>query len=96
MSKESKPRDLWAQVFSAAVTRPTDFCTGCGYFHHVKGYHRADCTAKKQEAPDFRRVCQLTGTVAHPETSGAGAHTLASDGPAPDPHPLSGAGHTTN
>lgn len=45
MSKASKPRDRWSQVYSAANDRPADFCKGCGYFHVTRGEHRADCTA---------------------------------------------------
>lgn len=51
MSKESKPRDRWAQVFAAATDR-RGFCIGCGYYHAVHHTHRADCTARTpQEAP---------------------------------------------
>jgi hypothetical protein len=46
MSKESKPADLWRQVFAAAADRPQTWCVGCGYFRVVNGVHRADCTAK--------------------------------------------------
>jgi len=44
MSKESKPRDLWRQVFEAAQDRPDTWCKGCGYYPVVHdGTHRADC-----------------------------------------------------
>lgn len=46
MSKESKPRDRWSQVFTAANDR-AGFCPGCGYYFAVHSTHRADCTAKK-------------------------------------------------
>lgn len=45
MSKESKPRDRWSQVYTAAADRPREFCPGCGYHRVVNGAHRADCTA---------------------------------------------------
>lgn len=45
MSKESKPRDRWSQVYTAAADRPKAFCPGCGYHRVVAGQHRADCTA---------------------------------------------------
>lgn len=48
MSKESKPRDRWSQVFTAATDRPDTYCPGCGYYRTVNGHHRADCTAKVQ------------------------------------------------
>lgn len=48
MSKESKPRDRWNQVFTAANDRPADYCTGCGYYHHAHGHHRTDCTAHRE------------------------------------------------
>ncbi|UXA06560.1 hypothetical protein KXD96_28260 (plasmid) [Mycobacterium sp. SMC-2] len=48
MSKESKPRDRWAQVFAAATDR-RGFCVGCGYYHAVHNKHRADCTATPRE-----------------------------------------------
>lgn len=43
MSKESKPRDRWHQVFASAVNRPDTWCKGCGYYNVVHGEHRADC-----------------------------------------------------
>lgn len=43
MSKESKPRDRWSQVFTAARDR-VGMCSGCGYYLAVYGQHRADCT----------------------------------------------------
>jgi len=46
MSKESKPRDRWSQVYTAANDRPIDFCKGCGYYRVVNGEHRDDCTAR--------------------------------------------------
>lgn len=49
MSKESKPRDRWSQVYTAAADRPTDYCPGCGYYHHVNGHHRTDCTAQEAQ-----------------------------------------------
>lgn len=49
MSKQSKPRDRWAQVFSAATDRE-GFCPGCGYYHAVHRTHRGDCTAEQPEA----------------------------------------------
>lgn len=45
MSKESKPRDRWSQVYTSAADRPADFCPGCGYYRTVNGVHRGDCTA---------------------------------------------------
>lgn len=45
MSKESKPRDRWSQVYTAANDRPAAFCKGCGYFAVTQGHHRTDCTA---------------------------------------------------
>jgi hypothetical protein len=44
VSKESKPRDRWRQVFAAATDR-TGFCIGCGYHFAVHNAHREDCTA---------------------------------------------------
>jgi hypothetical protein len=44
MSKESKPRDRWNQVYSAAHNRHPDWCKGCGYYRVVHHEHRADCT----------------------------------------------------
>ena len=52
MSKESKPGDLWQQVFASAATRPRDYCPGCGYYpvaHNEE--HRADCTFELAEVP---------------------------------------------
>ena len=44
MSKESKPRDRWNQVYSAAADRPDNWCKSCGYFPVVNnGRHRTDC-----------------------------------------------------
>lgn len=51
MSKESKPRDLWRQVFAAATDR-RGFCVGCGYYHAVHHQHRADCTARSPVAAE--------------------------------------------
>ncbi|ETB15602.1 hypothetical protein O983_28155 [Mycobacterium avium 09-5983] len=34
MSKISKPRDRWAQVFAAATDR-AGMCCGCGYYFAV-------------------------------------------------------------
>ncbi|SRX93583.1 hypothetical protein MSP7336_01822 [Mycobacterium shimoidei] len=48
MSKESKPRDRWDQVFTAATDRK-GFCVGCGYHHAANGAHRTDCTSANQE-----------------------------------------------
>lgn len=45
MSKESKPRDRWSQVYTAAADRPKTFCPGCGYHRVAHGQHRLDCTA---------------------------------------------------
>ncbi len=50
MSKESKPRDRWSQVFTADHDRPDTWCKGCGYHHVVYGRHRADCTTTKTTA----------------------------------------------
>ncbi|MFA5711999.1 hypothetical protein [Mycolicibacterium sp.] len=47
MSKESKPRDRWDQVYTAGHDRPRDYCPGCGYHLHCHGTHRNDCTAKE-------------------------------------------------
>ncbi|WP_141772777.1 hypothetical protein [Mycobacterium malmoense] len=44
MSKESKPRDRWHQVFAAATDR-SGHCPGCGYYHAAHGQHRVDCMA---------------------------------------------------
>lgn len=49
MSKESKPRDRWDQVFSAARDRD-GFCPGCGYYFAVYDTHRDDCTAQTSGA----------------------------------------------
>jgi hypothetical protein len=46
VSKESKPRDRWSQVFTAAADRPDEFCKGCGYYRVANGVHRADYTAE--------------------------------------------------
>jgi hypothetical protein len=47
VSKESKPRDRWNQVYTAAKDRAQiDFCRGCGYYLVVHGEHRDDCTAE--------------------------------------------------
>jgi hypothetical protein len=44
MSKESKPRDRWNQVYTAAHGRDPLWCKGCGYFPVANdGTHRADC-----------------------------------------------------
>ena len=48
MSKESKPRDRWHQVYAAATDR-AGFCPGCGYYHAVHNEHRDDCTARNRE-----------------------------------------------
>lgn len=50
MSKESKPRDRWHQVNTAARDR-AGFCIGCGYYHAVNGHHRTDCTAPREGQP---------------------------------------------
>lgn len=95
MSKASKPGDLWSQVFSAAATRPNDFCTGCGYFHHCNGYHRADCTAKSR-APSFRAVDALTGAIAPlPPASAADHFPSVAVGSTPD-SPPAGVDHPPN
>jgi hypothetical protein len=47
VSKESKPRDLWRQVFAAPADRPDTWCKGCGYYHVVHGVHRDDCITVK-------------------------------------------------
>lgn len=44
MSKMSKPRDRWNQVYTAAHDRSPDYCCGCGYYFVANGVHRADCT----------------------------------------------------
>lgn len=49
MSKESKPRDLWQQVFAAAADRPDSWCKGCGYYRVVTGAHRLDCVVGAAE-----------------------------------------------
>lgn len=49
MSKTSKPRDRWHQVFAAARDRE-GFCPGCGYYLAVHNTHRGDCTAEPAEA----------------------------------------------
>lgn len=49
MSKESKPRDRWNQVFTAANDRPNDYCPGCGYYRHTNGNHRNDCTTQRED-----------------------------------------------
>ena len=44
MSKESKPRDLWFQVFASAADRPANYCPSCGYYPVANdGEHRCDC-----------------------------------------------------
>jgi hypothetical protein len=48
MSKESKPRDRWSQVFTTSHDRPDAWCKGCGYYPVVHGDHRADCTSPPQ------------------------------------------------
>jgi hypothetical protein len=50
MSKESKGRDRWSQVFSASHGRPANWCKGCGYYRVVHGVHRADCTVDVAQA----------------------------------------------
>lgn len=50
MSKESKPRDRWSQVYSAANDRPADWCKGCGYYNVIHHEHRADCTSIKNQS----------------------------------------------
>lgn len=55
MSKESKPRDRWSQVFTAAADR-AGFCKGCGYYYAANGTHRTDCTVE---------VGQVTNQEAH-------------------------------
>jgi hypothetical protein len=54
MSKESKPRDRWHQLFAAAHGRPDTWCKGCGYYRVVHDTHRADCTATKTSAEPRR------------------------------------------
>jgi hypothetical protein len=50
VSKESKPRDLWRQLYAAAYTRPDAWCVGCGYYPVANGgAHRADCTRGRHE-----------------------------------------------
>lgn len=51
MSKESKPRDRWSQVFTAAQHRE-GFCRGCGYYFAVHKVHRDDCTATNRTDSD--------------------------------------------
>lgn len=51
MSKESKPRDRWDQVYTASRARPPEWCWGCGYYRVVHGTHRADCTASPPGCP---------------------------------------------
>lgn len=47
MSRESKPRDRWSQVFTASHSRPEMWCKGCGYYRVMHGEHRADCMAPR-------------------------------------------------
>jgi hypothetical protein len=51
MSKESKPRDRWSQVFSAAAAdRPAQWCKSCGYWPVVNGgAHRGDCCLSESD-----------------------------------------------
>lgn len=42
MSKNSKPRDRWSQVFTSARDR-AGVCKGCGYYLAANDEHRADC-----------------------------------------------------
>ncbi|MBO0881919.1 MAG: hypothetical protein J2P17_16575 [Mycobacterium sp.] len=50
MSKESKPRDLWRQLYASAHTRADTWCIGCGHYRTVNGQHRDDCTANTETA----------------------------------------------
>lgn len=57
MSKESKPRDRWHQVFAAACDR-SGHCPSCGYYPAVHaGHHRVDCMAP--DVVDERQRTQL-------------------------------------
>lgn len=56
MSKESKPRDRWRQVFASATDR-TGHCHGCGYYLAVHNAHRVDCVAP-QAVADRQRTRQ--------------------------------------
>lgn len=49
MSKQSKPRDRWRQLYADAHGRDPLWCNGCGYHRKVSGIHRADCTADVDE-----------------------------------------------
>ena len=51
MSKESKPRDLWRQLYASAHDRPDTWCKSCGYYHVVHGVHRADCAVNNSQPP---------------------------------------------
>ena len=56
MSKESKHRDLWRQLFAAAHNRPATWCTGCGYYNVVHSGHREDCTRPGRSGPQWTAV----------------------------------------
>lgn len=69
MSKASKPRDRWHQVFSSATDRE-GHCPGCGYYLAVYHTHRVDCTSPESVAqreqtgqghcPDCNNTVDLT------------------------------------
>jgi hypothetical protein len=66
MSKESKPRDLWRQVFETAHDRPATWCKGCGYFRVAHRFHRTDCLVDACEAAAIAVVeSVLGGRVIH-------------------------------
>lgn len=70
MSKISKPRDRWSQVFAAATDR-AGMCCGCGYYFAVHSAHRADCTtelARRERDRSGRARCDCCGGKAPVET----------------------------
>lgn len=65
MSKESKPRDRWRQLFAAATDR-AGHCSGCGYYLAAHKKHRADCTAQEaitQRAANQQAHCPSCDTT---------------------------------
>lgn len=64
MSKESKPRDRWSQVYTAAVDRPATWCKSCGYYRVVHGVHRADCFFLAHRCRDCQAPLERAESVA--------------------------------
>lgn len=78
MSKESKPRDRWDQVFTASRARSPHWCPGCGYHPVVNGgEHRADCTAGQGRrchlCPEHLAVTNVTAICLECHLSPGGA-----------------------